>query len=456
MIINDRQTSSASVEPAASLRWSVLVICLTFGLLGVEFLFRRPIMKELVALRSNVSHVERDMQSLVGVQNQVWEANNLLSSLKAQYRQIEDGRLSIAALQQLNHEIETETAKLSKAFASLDQLLAIKNQLVKQAESNSQAQIQLDQMLELQGKVLANADSTQPAFVAVNGLIRLRDTAKVEVDSIDSAISSVRQLGDLKRDVIEKGEETQTAREQLSELISLKNDVYEEASNIPQARRSADELIALKSTIANEASSLPEARHAAEQMIAMKADITKSGDATGALNTTAQLLELRNTLSSTNTAPARQNLDELVQIQDKLNSQSQQVSSAVQTLELLTDLSDELKQQVDSIGSLRKSLMEIVLLESSIGRVAKVLEPLTQLSNLRRLSDAELREAARSVIDSRNSRMARRVTETTKEADDDTLKLNNIRLFPNDGPNEVIVPMPPQEDINQVIDSLKK
>lgn len=425
----DRYSSSAGVESAASLRWSAIVVCFTIGIVAVEFMIRRPMMREMASLRSNIVGMQRDMESLVGVHNQAWETNNLLSSLKAQYRQIEDGRASIESIKRLNEELETETAKLSKAFASLDQLINIKNRVLKQSETNPMAQSNLDQMVALQDRISNNSEGTQHAFVAVNGLLRLRDTAKIEIESVDSAITSVRQLGELKREVIEKGDSVVTAREQLSDLVALKNDLYEEASNIPEARKVADDLLSLKNEMRSKA----------------------------AVQQADQLIALRNTLSSIDSTSAKSNLEQLVGLQDTLNSQTKQVSEAVQTLELLTDLGDQLKEQVDATSSMRKSLMEIVLLESTVHRVARVLEPLTQLGNLRRLSDDELREAARSVIDARQSRVARRPVEgRVEQRDGDSLKLNNLRLFPDEPSKDVPVPMPPSEDLSQVIDSLQK
>jgi hypothetical protein len=51
--------------------------------------------------------------------------------------------------------------------------------------------------------------------------------------------------------------------------------------------------------------------------------------------------------------------------------------------------------------------MEIALMESSIARVAEVIRPLTEIVNLRRLGDDEVREAARVVLERRGSRVSR-------------------------------------------------
>jgi hypothetical protein len=55
---------------------------------------------------------------------------------------------------------------------------------------------------------------------------------------------------------------------------------------------------------------------------------------------------------------------------------------------------------------MREGLLQIVLLEGTLGRVAKLLEPLAQIANVRRLSDRELREAARSILENRSTRIS--------------------------------------------------
>jgi len=55
---------------------------------------------------------------------------------------------------------------------------------------------------------------------------------------------------------------------------------------------------------------------------------------------------------------------------------------------------------------MREGLMQIVLMENTLGRVARLLEPLSQIANVRRLSDQELRAAARSILDNRSTRIS--------------------------------------------------
>ncbi len=48
-------------------------------------------------------------------------------------------------------------------------------------------------------------------------------------------------------------------------------------------------------------------------------------------------------------------------------------------------------------------------METTIGRAAKALEPLSRIANVRRLGDDELRAAARTILDNRAARIGSRV-----------------------------------------------
>jgi hypothetical protein len=70
--------------------------------------------------------------------------------------------------------------------------------------------------------------------------------------------------------------------------------------------------------------------------------------------------------------------------------------------------------------------MEIALMETTIGRVAKALEPLAQIANVRRLGDEELRAAAKAILDNRSTRLTSKPPaprELPKTAENDRLEL---------------------------------
>jgi len=93
-------------------------------------------------------------------------------------------------------------------------------------------------------------------------------------------------------------------------------------------------------------------------------------------------------------------------------------------------------------------------MESTVRRVAGILEPLAELSDLRRLSKTDMREAARVIIDQRTSRVATRPTDTESRTAP-KLKLNDVEVFTVEPPKDIFVPLPKDLDIDSVIDSIE-
>jgi hypothetical protein len=109
---------------------------------------------------------------------------------------------------------------------------------------------------------------------------------------------------------------------------------------------------------------------------------------------------------STQIDPAKSSLEGLVTLKDNLLARTGDLADAVETLETLGDLEHQLVDSVQSFDRVRRWLVEVVLFEPAVERAVTILKPLTDLSNLRRLNPAELRQAARSVADQRTARVA--------------------------------------------------
>ncbi len=103
---------------------------------------------------------------------------------------------------------------------------------------------------------------------------------------------------------------------------------------------------------------------------------------------------------------------------------------------------------------MRKSLLDVVLMESTVRKVAGILEPLAELTNLRRLSSEDMRQAARVIMDQRTSRVASRPANSASKSAP-KLELNEVELFTNEQPKDIFVPLPKDLDIDSVIDSIE-
>ena len=551
MLISGNESSAANdIGASPAFRWSMLFVGLSVGFLGMDFMVRRPMMRELTQVRGKLTTVEMDMEELVGKRNQVWETNNLLSGLEAQYEAFEKARVSLVTAKQIRAEIEAGAAQTDFALASLERLVGVQNAVLNSTQNVKVAEGSLNRMIAMQEQVVDAAESAEDAVAAISGLVKVRDAATNEAKDVAAAFAAVNQLGELKSQVIKSGadvdiaqSEVQMAFDNLSQFVALKNNVLSNSKDIELAQNEIDAVfnnvrqfvslkneviansegteiarseietafdnvrqfgdlktmilsngegldvaddhlvsfIALKNDIFNEAANVGVARETAQTLIDINTDLynefenalVAQASATGlidlqnaivnnqgntkiAFENTNGLFALRDTLDEDmDLVNAKGNLESLVTIQDDLNNQTRQVADAVDTLEVLTDLGEELQAQVKTMGQMRKSLMDIVLMEATVSRVAKIIGPLAELTNLRRMSDQDVREAARTIMDSRSSRMATRRADSQRRTADESLKLDDINLFGNEQPKDILVPAPRDEDIDRVLDGLK-
>ena len=130
---------------------------------------------------------------------------------------------------------------------------------------------------------------------------------------------------------------------------------------------------------------------------------------------------------------ATQSIERIAALHDRLEDQSVNIADAVNNLELMDDFQTEISSHVRSLTGLRRSLMELAMMETTIGRVAAVVEPLTEITSLRRLSDSEMREAARVILSQRNTRVTQN---DSPEA--------SGKAIPPETSDDDLVPLPPE------------
>ena len=129
---------------------------------------------------------------------------------------------------------------------------------------------------------------------------------------------------------------------------------------------------------------------------------------------------------------AGENLNTLIQLQESLTAQTDRVTAAIENLEVLDDLQSEVSGHVRSLTALRQSFVELAMMETTVGRIANIMSPLTELSSLRRLNPNEVRAAARMILDGRSTRLSQSASSIKEaiEAEVDTGNIDEADLVP--------------------------
>jgi len=111
--------------------WVMLVAGMTLGFIGLHFMMARPLVRQIERMQTELTQVEQRMKDLVGVRDEVWEANSLLSSLKAQQAQITDARTALQAIREqieTGNEIDRQLVDSFNRFSMMIDRLQLANQ----------------------------------------------------------------------------------------------------------------------------------------------------------------------------------------------------------------------------------------------------------------------------------------------------------------------------------------
>ena len=423
MSLHDTTQTSAEKDllNAPIVRWGLVLVGIAIGFLALDIMLRRPLMQELASVRRELVTVEKSMRDLVGVKDVAWETSHLLSALQAQKKQLESARAALGDVREFRQSVEIEAQQTGDAVASLDRIV------------------------ELQKRVTSQRESVVAVEQVLSDIVKLHQRLLLEKQAQEDAVASLNRVSALHKQVRDAGQEADVAAVEVQKLGDLRTKVLENAAGVEQAQRDAAELIVLKNTV-RQADDLPSVQEAANKLLALRDSLRPNDESTEQSHVHAkQLLSLRDELAANaeDTQLANKNWASVRRLETDMKSAGSDIASAIETLELLTDLGTELRTQTQSLAGVRQTMAEIALMETTIGRVLRVLEPLAQLKNLTRLSEPEVRAAARAILDQRNSKLSRR--EEPQPAPP-AVKLPHEDSFFSDEPVPVIgtrlVPMP--------------
>lgn len=391
--------------------WAMLVMGILTGLAGMHFLVARPMMAEMARMKTDVQNVREDMKQLAGETVGAGETQNLLSYLRSQRQELEACRQSLIVMNDLRKQIavagsETVNAQATvKAMADLQQTAIALNGNAEQAEAAiSRSRLMSD--------TLSNQHAQQvSAETALAGLVKLRDGVVAQTPSLEQASMALAGLVGHNQKLVEEAPHVATAQSGLNQLSTLRQQVETASAGVETAQATATALVAVQNTLTREGLDTELAQRHSESLMALGRDLQNVTTIEG----------------------ARNNLQGLVALEQSLNGQTKSLADATETLDLLQTFQGEIARQVQVFQSLRRDLLDVALLEGTIEQAIRVIRPLSELSDLRRMNDHDVRLAAKAILHER-AELARRQDQ-----------IHNIASAANPEPKpegETLVPMP--------------
>ncbi|MEX2121718.1 MAG: hypothetical protein WD847_19190 [Pirellulales bacterium] len=354
------RTNPGESLPARIPPWAIFAAGFIGGIIVVYWGVTRPLSSDLARLDRQVAGLSRGISQLAGQTGQAAKSTELLAVLARQGQEAEAASEALARIQALQDQLVGEQPVMADA---LDQLDEIQCRITRQYNGILAARETIDSMIHLSQHAQAQASDVQDARQSLESLVELKDRA-------------LSQSGQL-----------EAAGEVVAEWSLLAERLAARAGQTEEARRASDDLLAL------------------EEGILCGSDVPSRQKASEALD---ELVTMRSRLQdqSSDVGSAQARLDGLLSLKDQVIGQTGDLVEAIEALETSADVQRQFVAASQSFDAMRRWMAEIVLLEPTFQRLIDSLKPLGELANLRRLSPAELRHAARAIADQRAMRTA--------------------------------------------------
>jgi len=384
--------------------WSMLTAGLAVGFLGMYFTITRPMSERIQFLETDLAMMQSEMHQLVGTRDDLWKTNDLLSGLRQQQRQMGEAYQALAAMRQMKNEVIALVNDHDAAKHSIAQVADLQQTIIAtQASLNETRQ------------AVAELKSLQQDVVALGGAMTEQQ------EQLAVARETLAQVDALNKSVVQSGTAVESAKSVVNAVDKLTGSMIARSDALSKSTEVVHQIDGLHTQLTAQAEKLPQAEQTLSDMAALEDRLATHNPET--------------------TKQASANLAALTELESELSTGSEQITSALRTIELLEDFQSEMEHQAASLVEMRRDLMEITFLESTVEETLSVLKPLIQLTDMRRMNDTEVREAARVIMDRRiaDSRSRRNGEPASRVAE---REIPAPRIAPREHVEEQKVPTP--------------
>jgi len=358
---------SPTPKPEAGKRPAMLAMLtagLAIGFMGMYFTVTRPMSKRMQMVESNLSLMQTEMHQLVGTRDALWKTNDLLTGLRQQQRQLAEAEQSLVSMRQMKNEVLSLASEQQSAMQTLQGMKSMQATLIKNQSSMDQSRKALASIAMLQKNMVKLGESAITAQAEIvtaqktmNEMEKLTTRMVSQSENIASADLVIDSVDELSASLVQREEPLTHSKSIVSQMASLQDSLMQQTKMMPAAEETVQKMTALEDRLAGH-----------DQEVAMQ---------------------------------AASNLEKMMMFQKELSAGSEHITAAIQTVELMEGFQSQIEDQASMLSGMRRDLMEITFLESTVKQTLQVLKPLIQLSDLKRMSNTEVREAARVILDRR-------------------------------------------------------
>jgi DNA repair exonuclease SbcCD ATPase subunit len=239
-------------------------------------------------------------------------------------------------------------------------------------------------MLRQQDRLLNGARSSLEDLATVrNELADLKSQLVNDHSHIDQVQKTLQQFSNLKAEILMQKPAMEDMQIVWNELKTIQKELVESRTSLTSMMATWNQIQSLHGEINNHAQVV----HSADSIV------------NSLLKIESKLMEKTPDML----ARADDTLNQLLEFQVALDQQSQLVPQSLRSMETLGELELEINGSINRIRDMRRDLLDFALLEQSIKDTLRVLSPVLELTNAKRLSLDDVREVAKNLEERRHS-----------------------------------------------------
>lgn len=269
--------------------------------------------------------------------------------------------------------LETSIAELNNQRVGAEATMALLEQLIQQGQLTDEATGALAVVQEFHHRVIHEASQLDSAEQALEHLADLRTEVARQSSLIDATQHALASLKELNEDVCRVSSETEEAKLAVEKLAVVRDGLIESMEQLDDVQPLISSIDVFHSRIAATRDRADSAQDALDGLINLGDQIEAQA---------ASIIKAETTL------------DAMVGLQQKVLANTEPMATAIETLELATDVQLELRRAGDTFHGVKQMLTEMSLMQPQLDQAVQSLQPLRQLTDLRRLGIEDLRRVA--------------------------------------------------------------
>ena len=365
-------------------RLPAMLVGLAAAIALLHLTVTRPMTARIDALTVQLHTAQEQLDAVAGSRTDAWRANDLLTALAIQNERLGEAESATARMNELSDAIEAVGRRTELAFGSIDKLELLEDKIAAAAIDVDALLVAVADVRDLHRRIdglAANAggrmDAVSTAAENLDALDLLKDRMASQRTTIAEAKATAMASQDLIAEITAAAPRLEPARQSAERMIALAARVETADTAAAESTLDAMDTVAEKMVISRDALLATQTETAESQQWAAEA-------------LAASQAELAETLLASQRKMAR-SLDGLA------DSQTDTLADLIESSELLATFQDELVGHIGSMQAIRRQLVELSMMEPTFDRVARALQPLVSLSDLRHLSVTEMRVAADAI-----------------------------------------------------------